>query len=523
MKHMACSSPDRRAATRRQLCRLLLGLCCVLPLVAQTADTGTGTRFTDVERVVAFGDVHGAYGALVDVLKAAKILDADLHWSGGETHLVSLGDLLDRGPDSRQVLDLLMRLQEEAGQAGGRVHVILGNHEVMNLTGDLRYVSAGEFAAFAKPGDTSESAGHAEHRRAFAPTGHYGEWLLRQPVMILINDTAFVHGGLSTLAGTLTPEAMNARVQATLRDLLSAGAAAHNDGLLADGQDLIDAGLRLTKEPAPVMSPALTTLAHAASESLLGDMGPLWYRGNALCHPLIEGTRLARTLASIGARRVVIGHTPTRTRRVTSRLDDQVIALDTGMLAAVYRGIPSALRIEDDVLQVVTATGTDRVYAEQSTAAPANGAAPPGEQAARQLDRLLGLDIVDTGQDSEWLSEGQRQTLGLRRDNTCEAGSDYLLVSVFDALIGNPARTVDTLGYDRVTLKLRLKGHERAFGRGRVIRTAAVAVPPALRQRLSALTPATLDAALGSVLDKRAVRALLQRRDIIVADWPELD
>ena len=62
------------------------------------------------------------------------------HWAAGRAHVVSLGDLLDRGADSRKVMDLLMRLQGEAAAAGGQLHVVLGNHEAMNLLGDLRYV-----------------------------------------------------------------------------------------------------------------------------------------------------------------------------------------------------------------------------------------------------------------------------------------------------------------------------------------------------------------------------------------------
>ena len=83
------------------------------------------------------------------------VIDADFNWSGGKTHLVSLGDLLDRGPESRKVVELLMKLDGQAEKAGGAVHLALGNHEVMVMTGDLRYVSAAEFAAFA--GDETQA------------------------------------------------------------------------------------------------------------------------------------------------------------------------------------------------------------------------------------------------------------------------------------------------------------------------------------------------------------------------------
>ena len=94
-------------------------------------------------------DVHGAFEAMVDTLQEAAVIDEQLAWSGAATHLVIVGDILDRGPRSRDAMDLLMRLEGEALAAGGAVHVVIGNHESMNLIGDLRYVSKSEYAAFA--------------------------------------------------------------------------------------------------------------------------------------------------------------------------------------------------------------------------------------------------------------------------------------------------------------------------------------------------------------------------------------
>ena len=99
--------------------------------------------------MVVVPDIHGAYPELTELLKASGVVNESLQWIAGETHLVSLGDLLDRGAESRKVMELLMRLQAEALNQGGRVHVVAGNHEIMNLVGDLRYVAAAEFAAFA--------------------------------------------------------------------------------------------------------------------------------------------------------------------------------------------------------------------------------------------------------------------------------------------------------------------------------------------------------------------------------------
>ena len=118
---------------------------------AQAQDT-----FNGVERIVAVGDVHGDFGAFVSVLRDAGVIDAKNKWIGGKTHLVQTGDVLDRGPDSRKVMDLLQALEKQAPKAGGRVHSLLGNHEVMNMYGDLRYVIPAEFAAF-KTNDSEQT------------------------------------------------------------------------------------------------------------------------------------------------------------------------------------------------------------------------------------------------------------------------------------------------------------------------------------------------------------------------------
>ena len=180
----------RLTATLLLLVALPLGACVGAP--------------QESSRVVAIGDVHGAYDSLLRVLEGASIADASGRWVGGTATLVQVGDLIDRGPDDRRVLELIMRLEEEADRAGGRVISLLGNHEVMNLHGDLRYVSRESYAGFAGPDwqerveaayadyvklvRPSEMAsvesrqrfaaehpkGYLEHAAAFAPSGPIG-------------------------------------------------------------------------------------------------------------------------------------------------------------------------------------------------------------------------------------------------------------------------------------------------------------------------------------------------------------
>ena len=79
------------------------------------------------------GDVHGDFPQLIGVLRAAGVIDKKNKWSGGKTHLVQTGDVLDRGPDARKLLDFLITLEKQARSAGGAVHCLIGNHEAMNL------------------------------------------------------------------------------------------------------------------------------------------------------------------------------------------------------------------------------------------------------------------------------------------------------------------------------------------------------------------------------------------------------
>lgn len=343
-----------------------------------------------VERVAVFGDVHGAYGDLTGLLKQGGLVDAQLRWSGGSTHLVSLGDLLDRGPESRQVMDLLIRLQQEADEAGGGVHVLIGNHEVMNLTGDLRYVSPEEYRAFSNDEDAvirktararyqqlAKAAGRSfdqmrfdekfppgyfAHRAAFSPEGKYGHWLLESPFLVKINDTLFTHGGLSKVVAELGGDEANHQSMLDLRSYLKLWQRLSSSGVIAPETEFWDRYTAL--EPyllEAAHEPALTGEQRQALEDFMqlkqslisGSSGLAWYRGTAMCHPATESLAVDAVFERLGARRVVIGHTPTRTRRVGSRMDERIIAMDTGMLASVYRGRASLLFIEGNSLSVV--------------------------------------------------------------------------------------------------------------------------------------------------------------------------
>ena len=108
--------------------------------------------WTGVDKIIAVGDIHGAYDNFVKILKAAGLVDDNLKWSGGKTHFVQTGDIMDRGDYPRDVFDLIKSLEIEAAEVGGKIHMLLGNHEEMNITGIVfrnpGYVSPKQFASF---------------------------------------------------------------------------------------------------------------------------------------------------------------------------------------------------------------------------------------------------------------------------------------------------------------------------------------------------------------------------------------
>src|SRR5438132_7947187 len=131
-------SPLRRAST----------VCFLLVAGAGSAGAQPESPGAASARVVAVGDVHGAFPEFVTILQRAGLIDQKLVWTGGSAVLVQTGDIPDRGPGTRAALDLLMRLEAQAQKQNGKVLALLGNHEVMTMTGDLRYVSIEDYRSF---------------------------------------------------------------------------------------------------------------------------------------------------------------------------------------------------------------------------------------------------------------------------------------------------------------------------------------------------------------------------------------
>jgi hypothetical protein len=213
-----------------------------------------------------------------------------------------------------------MHLEYQAKAAGARVHVLIGNHEAMNLYGDYRYVSPGEIAAFrpefqpedlgsadrgeltaaakpqAPPAHPGEVAGKTEHHAAMSPTGRYGKWLAGKNAAVKINDTLFLHAGISPKYAAMPLSEINRQVR---EELL-------NPGKLHGG-------------------------------IVLDEQGPLWYRGLASGNQDELGAHVESVLRNFGVQRIVIGHAYANAA-ITPRFDGKVVMIDVG-LPRVYDNI----------------------------------------------------------------------------------------------------------------------------------------------------------------------------------------
>jgi hypothetical protein len=278
------------------------------PTGSLAAEPERDFRYPAPERLIAIGDMHGDVARARAALRLGGAIDADDRWVGGKLTLVQTGDQIDRGDDDRDVLDLLGRLEQEAAAAGGRVVVLNGNHEIMNVQGDFRYVMPGAVSSFAGASPRSPLARNvrgamAERAAAFLPGGEYALKMAERDVVAVVGDSVFAHGGVLPEHVSYGIARLNAETRRWMRD-----------------------------------GPP------AAPELVASDRGPVWIRDFSI-DPVSEQNCavLARSLDALGVRRMVVGHTPQK-QGVTSACGDRVYRVDVG-LARYYGGPVQILEI----------------------------------------------------------------------------------------------------------------------------------------------------------------------------------
>lgn len=271
-------------------------------------------------RVVAIGDLHGDFEATRRVLRLVGAIDDGDHWSGGDMVLVQTGDQLDRGDGEQAIVDLFSRLVVEAQRAGGTVHVLNGNHELMNALGDLRYVTPGGFADFedaVSERDLTDGrlAQAPEPMRArlaaFLPGGPYARVLAERNVAVIVGDTVFVHGGITPRYAEAGLDSFNEAARAWL--------------------------LGEQAQPPP---------------AAVDPEGPVWTRRYSQAVDAAACRDLEASLARLGVQRMVVGHTVQSTG-ITSACDGKVWRIDVGLAAHYGSARPQALEIVGGQVRVI--------------------------------------------------------------------------------------------------------------------------------------------------------------------------
>lgn len=399
---------------RARLCAAI-AVACVAAFAAVPA---TAFLQAPSARIVAIGDIHGAFENFVAILQRTGLIDANRHWTGGSTILVQTGDVTDRGDGVRPALDLLMALEAEAPAAGGRVVALFGNHEGMNLVGEYRDATPEIYATFADkdsprrrdrayrdftdlvraqqeaaarrvfeeardrgleppktvpvptvytdPGKDAWMAAHplgfVEYTEAFSPRGKYGQWLRKRPVLAVVGESVFLHGGISpTLDAS---EDVTVRVQREQKAFDDAKKVLIDRRLALPfftvGEFLaaarVAAGLTENIDQAALQRAPkeLRGVLDIGSSWILSPDGPLWFRGYSTWTDEEGANLIGPILLRFKAQRIVVGHTIPQTHRITPRFGNRVFLIDTGMLFTYFKGgRASALELKDGKITAI--------------------------------------------------------------------------------------------------------------------------------------------------------------------------
>ncbi len=312
-------------------------------LLFVAAASAAEDEWQGVSRIIAVGDIHGDYASYLQVLRDAELVNRRGNWIAEDTHFVQVGDLPDRGPDTDRIIAHMRKLEEQAEDDGGKVHALIGNHEAMNMLGDLRYVHPGEYEAFRSRNsrrlrnnlydyhieqlklsvpefveeegyrdefDEAYPLGYVEHRLAWDKEGEIGAWVVTHNTIVKVNRTLFMHGGLS-------PQVLGM----SLREI--------NDQVRSELSGAIPETGRLTE----------------------AEEGPLWYRGLAANEEALEQLHVDAVLDFYDVDHIVVGHTP-GLGTVVPRFGGKVLVIDTG-ISDYYGAHLASLRIDEDGLTTI--------------------------------------------------------------------------------------------------------------------------------------------------------------------------
>jgi hypothetical protein len=144
--------------------------------------------YQDDEPIVAISDLESGFSTFRDFLIANKVIDSELNWTFGKGHLVLVGDFVDRGFSTTQILWFIFKMEQDAEDHGGHVHFILGNHEIKNLQGNFQKAAFKYFYI--------ASILDKQQFDLYGPDALLGRWMASKNAIEMINGHLFTHGGL---------------------------------------------------------------------------------------------------------------------------------------------------------------------------------------------------------------------------------------------------------------------------------------------------------------------------------------
>ncbi len=224
------------------------------------------SEFPKVGKLLALSDIEGNFSAFRKLLQVNNVVDNDLNWTFGDGHLVLIGDFFDRGKQVTEILWLIYSLEEKAKAYGGYVHMVLGNHEIMNLSGDLRFVHQKYI----------DNAGllNIKYQSLYNESSELGRWLRTKNIVEKIGDNLFVHGGIS---GEIN------KLNLSVPDINTLSRPYYADSTFNYTNKKID--------------------------TIFSDLGPFWYRGyynNTLKKVSLQ--QIDSTLSQFRVKHIVTGH-----------------------------------------------------------------------------------------------------------------------------------------------------------------------------------------------------------------------
>jgi hypothetical protein len=283
------------------------------------APEGPNSLWPAQPRVVVIGDLHSDINATRQAFQLAGGTDENDVWIGGALTIVQLGDMIGRSDDERQVLDFLFAIREQAEVAGGKVHLLVGNHEVMGARVDNQAVGLNPFPGYQDLTDLDVGNArlqflpeHAKKRgAALMSGGPYAKRFAELPTVLQLGETVYVHGGVVPRWAEYGLDKINAEVSSWLY-----GESAEPDSSLG-----VDNGDRV-----------------------------MWTRQFSSAVDANDCAVLDQSLAVLGAKRMIVAHSVQTT--ITGYCDNKVWAVDVGM-SRYYGGPIEVLEIVDDEMLTV--------------------------------------------------------------------------------------------------------------------------------------------------------------------------